>query len=78
MTDGFEIGFAVGDVRLNNLKHFLGGLGEFDEDAVINLKETKELQNFSGFRSHFVDTIVNTDSRKRGYPLIRTTKTSFG
>src|SRR5947207_3299246 len=60
MTDGFEIGFPIGNVGLNNLEHFLCGFGEFDKDTIVNLKKTKELQNFSRFRSHFVDTIVNT------------------
>ena len=77
MADGFEVGLAVGDVGLDDLEHFLGGLGEFDEDTVVDLKETKELHHFSWFRSHFVDTIIRPWITERDYPLIRTTNTSF-
>ena len=58
MADGFEVGLAVGDVGLDDLEHFLGGLGEFDEDTVVDLKETEELHHFSWFGGHFVDTIM--------------------
>jgi len=38
MADGFEIGFAEGNVGLNDLEHFLGCFVESDEDAVVNLE----------------------------------------
>ena len=80
MTYRFKIGFAIGDVGLNNLEHFLSGFGELDEDPIVDLKETKELHHFTGLGCHFVDTVVvNIGKRERSlYPLIRTTKTSFG
>jgi len=78
MADGFEVGFAVGDVGLDDLEHFLCCLGEFDEDTIVDLKEAEELQHLSWFGSHLVDTIYQTQHNENGYPLIRMTKTSFG
>lgn len=57
MADRLEVRFAVGDVWLDDLEHFLGRLGEFDEYTIIDLEKTQELQYFSGFRGHFVDTV---------------------
>lgn len=56
VTNGLEVGFAVGDVGLHDLEHFLGRFGEFDEDSVVDLQETKELQDFSRLWCHFIDT----------------------
>jgi hypothetical protein len=56
VADRFEVGFAVCDVGLDDLQHFLGCLGEFDEDPIVDLKETEELQYFSGFGGNFIDT----------------------
>lgn len=59
MADGFEVWFTVGNVGLNDLEHFLGCFGEFDEDTVVNLEQSEELQDFSWFGSHLVDTVVS-------------------
>lgn len=32
---------AVGDVWFDNLQHLGGGLGEFDEDGIVDLEETE-------------------------------------
>lgn len=56
VADRFEIGFPIGDVGLDDLEHFLGCFGEFDEDSVIDLEETEKLQYFSGLGSNLVDT----------------------
>ena len=53
---GFERGVAVGDVGFDDLEHFQGGFGEFDEDAVVDLEESEELEDLAGLGSNFVDT----------------------
>ena len=53
---GFERRVAVGDVGLDDLEHFQGGFGEFDEDAVVDLEESEELEDLAGFGGDFVDT----------------------
>ena len=77
MTDRLEVGFTVCDVGLNDLEHLLGSFGESDEDAVVDLDETKKLHHLSGFGSHFVDTIVRLEGRKR-IPLDTDDKHEFG
>lgn len=88
-ADGLEVGVAVGDVGFDNLEHFRGGFCEADEDAVVDLEETEELESFAWFGSHLGDTgdyeykhEVGAADRESGssktYPLMRTTKTSLG
>ena len=85
VADGLEGGVAVGDVRLDDLEHFRGGFGEADEDAVINLEEAEELEDFAGFGGDLIDTeilmltvLVGRAEEEHAYPLIRMTKTSLG
>ena len=53
---GFERGVAVGDVGFDDLEHFQGRFGEFDEDAVVDLEESEELEDLAGLGGDFVDT----------------------
>ena len=56
ITDSFEGGVAVGDVGFDYFEHLGGGFCKADEDAIVDLKETEELENFAGFGGDFVDT----------------------
>ena len=56
VADCCDAGVAVGNVRFDNFEHFGSGFGEFDKDAVVDLKETQELHNLARFRGHFIDT----------------------
>ena len=55
-SDSFEVDFSVGDVRLNESKHLLSGLGDSDKDTVVDLKESEELKDLLGFWGDFRDT----------------------
>lgn len=57
LPDGLEVRIAVGDVRLDDLQHFVGGFCKTDEDAVVDLEKTKKLEDLAGFGSDFVDTV---------------------
>jgi len=57
LTDSLEVGVAVGDERLDNLEHLQGGLGQPDENAVVDLEETEKLQGLSLLGIDFVDTV---------------------
>lgn len=57
LTDGLEVGVTVGDEGVDNGQHLLGGLGETDEDTVVDLEQTEELQDLAGLRSDLVDTV---------------------
>ena len=56
LTDGLQVGVAVGDERLDNLQHLAGGLGEADEDTVVDLEETEELEGLALLGVDLVDT----------------------
>ena len=58
LTDGLEVGVTVGDEGVDNGQHLLGGLGETDEDTVVDLEQTEELQDLTGLGSDFVDTVL--------------------
>lgn len=58
LTDGLEVGVTVGDVGVDNSQHLLGGLGETDEDTVVDLEQTEELQDLAGLGSDLVDTVL--------------------
>lgn len=62
LTDGLEVGCAVGDVRLNELEHLRGGLGQSDKDTVVDLEETEELQDLARLGGDVVDT-TETDNK---------------
>jgi len=83
LTNSLERRVTIGDPRVNNLKHLGGGLGELDEDTVVDLKETEELKDLARLRGDLVDTedkcyhqTVNVCDEVTN-PLIRTTKASL-
>ena len=57
VADGLDRRVSVGDVGFDDLEHFGGGFGDFYEDAVVNLEQTEELEDFSRLGSDFVDTV---------------------
>lgn len=56
LLDGLQVGVTVSDPGLDNLEHLSGGLGDLDEDTVVDLEETEELEDLAGLRGHLVDT----------------------
>lgn len=56
LADGLEVGLTVGDVGLNAEEHLGGRLGDLDEDTVVDLEETEELQDLAGLGGNVVDT----------------------
>lgn len=51
-----EIGVSPGDIRLDNSQHVDGGFVELDEDSIVDLQQTEQLQYFPYFGGNFVDT----------------------
>lgn len=62
---GFERGVAVGDVGFDDLEHFEGGFGKFDENAVVDLEQTEELEDLARFGGDFVDTVRRSSCQHR-------------
>lgn len=57
LADGLQVGVTVGDERLDDLEHLRGGLGQTDEDTVVDLKKTEELEGFALLGVDLVDTL---------------------
>lgn len=82
LTNSLEVGVSVGDPWLDNLQHLEGGLGHANEDTIVDLKKTEELEDLAGLGGDLVDTDSMLVEHREGgmqltYPLIRTTKTNF-
>jgi hypothetical protein len=56
LTDGLQVGVTVCDERLDDLQHLGGGLGEPDEDAIVDLEKTEELEGLALLGVDLVDT----------------------
>lgn len=86
LTNGLEVRLAVCDVRLDETEHLLSCLCDLDEDTVVDLEETEQLQNFTGFGCDLVDTLGtqlaithNKEYRRPAtHPRIRITKYTLG
>jgi hypothetical protein len=61
LTDGLEVGVTPGDEGLDDLEHLNGGLGQADEDTVVDLEKTEELEGLALLGVNLVDTL-DTDN----------------
>jgi hypothetical protein len=58
LADGLKVGVSVGNPWLDDLQHLKCGLGHANEDTVVDLEKTKELENLSGLWCNLVDTVT--------------------
>ena len=58
LTDGLEVGVSVGNEGVDNGQHLGGGLGETQENTVVDLEETEELENLARLGGNLVDTVI--------------------
>ena len=56
-----EVRVSICNKGFNNLEHFHGSLGETDEDTIVDLEETKELESLALLGIDFVDTFDTDD-----------------
>ena len=61
LTNGLQIGIAVGNVRVDDGEHLLGGLGQSNKDAAVYLDQTEELEDLARLGSNLVDTVNSLD-----------------
>lgn len=66
LADGLEVGVAVGNVGVYDGQHLLSGLGELDENTVVDLDETEKLEDLAWLRSDLVDTLDADHEGKLG------------
>ena len=66
LLDALEVGVTVGDPGLDDLQHLSGSLGDTDEDTVVDLEKTEELEDLAGLGGHLVDTLDTDDEDQLG------------
>ena len=57
LLDGLKVGVTVSNPRLDNLQHLSGSLADADEDTVVDLEKTEELEDLARLRGNLVDTV---------------------
>ena len=73
LADRLQVGVTVGDERLDDLEHLRGGLGQTDEDTVVDLEKTEELESLALLGVDLVDTLDagNEDELGLGRDVVR-------
>jgi hypothetical protein len=61
---GLEVGVTVRDVWVDDCEHLLCGLGEANEDTIVDLEETEELEDLAGLGGDLVDTLDTENEDK--------------
>ena len=56
LADGLQVGVTVGDEGLDDLEHLNGGLGQLDEDTIVDLEKTEQLEGLALLGVDLVDT----------------------
>jgi hypothetical protein len=57
LADGLKVGLSVSNPGLDNAEHLDGSLGKLDEDSVVDLKKTEQLEDLAGLGGNLVDTL---------------------
>jgi len=66
LTDRLQVGVTIGDVWVDNGQHLLSGLGQLDEDTIVDLEKTEELEDLARLGGNLVDTLDSEDENKLG------------
>jgi len=61
LADSLQVGVSVGDPWLDDLEHLEGSLGHANENTIVDLEKTEELEDLAGFWCDLVDTF-DTDN----------------
>jgi hypothetical protein len=56
VLDGLEVWITIDNVWLDQAKHVDGGSSNLDEDSVVDLSESQQLEDLSWLRGDLVDT----------------------
>jgi len=62
-----QIRCSVSDVRFNEFEHFLSGGVQTDENGVVDLSQSQQLQDLSRFGIHSVDTSDTNNKSEFGF-----------
>lgn len=65
-ANGLLVGVTVGNERLDDLQHLQSSLSELDEDTVVYLQQTEQLQSLALLGINLVDTLDADDEGELG------------
>lgn len=65
-SDALQVGVTIGNVWIDDSKHLLCSLGEADEDTIVDLEKSEELQDLSWLRGDLVDTLDSDNEDEFG------------
>jgi len=79
LSNSFEIGSSISDIRFNKFEHLQSGTIESDKSCVVNLSESQKLQDLSRFGIDSIDTSNSDDNGKFGFRFNKevTTRSCF-
>jgi len=66
LADGLQVGVAVGNEGLDNAEHLDGSLGKANEDTIVDLEKTEELESLALLGVDLVDTLDTDHKSKLG------------
>lgn len=66
LADRLEVRVAVSDEWLNDTQHLDSGLGQADEDTIVDLQKTEQLQSLALLGVDLVDTLDTDNEGKLG------------
>jgi len=69
LADRLEVGLTVSNPWLNDLQHLRGSLVDTNEDTVVDLEKTEELQDLARLRCNLVDTLDTNNEDELGLIL---------
>jgi len=61
LADGLQVGVTIGDVWVDDGEHLRGSLVQADENTIVDLEQTQQLEDLTWLRSDLVDTL-DTDN----------------
>jgi len=63
-ANGLKVWITIGDIWFNDSEHFDGGLGESNEDTVVDLKQAEKLKSLAFLWINLVDTLDSDNESK--------------
>jgi len=69
LSDGGQRRVSEGDIGSDDSEHLLNGSVDLEEDTVVELLQSEELQDLSGLGSHLVDTDESGSEQELGLGL---------
>jgi len=58
LADSLQVGVSIGDPWLDDLEHLEGSLGHANENTIVDLEKTEELEDLAGLWCDLVDTAM--------------------